>query len=57
MVARDRQSGKNGKPGLIAGCSTTDEDCGSWEGKTKATTLEKGYSALGGGGGAAESMT
>lgn len=37
--------------GLIAGCSTTDEDCGSWEGKTKVTTFQKGYSAFPGRGG------
>ena len=51
MVARDRQSWKNGKPELIAGCSTIDEDCGSWEGKTKVTTFQKEHSAFGGWGG------
>jgi hypothetical protein len=47
MVARDRQSWKNRKPGLTVGCSTADEDCGIWDGKTKATTFQKGHSAFG----------
>lgn len=51
LVARDRDSWNgNGKPGLIVGCSTTDEDCGSWKGKIKGTTFQKGYSAFGEGG-------